>query len=118
MEERRSSPRIPLRRQVNVHLSDGSTLRLWTVDISAGGLSLLSDYGADLGHQLLLDFKILDPRVDLYVPVRVRSEVANLVYDGMHGCFRIGWQFRRFLEGQDALDRYLDEAVHTKRFLR
>ncbi len=90
--EQRRSPRWQLKTAARIVLSSKQVAEVRTLDISAGGLSVVADFSLPVGTTLQVSL-LLPPRVGNAVPLSARAEVMNCVLDGRSGGFRIGMQF-------------------------
>lgn len=104
-----------MRLKVNVLLSSGEVLQVWSFDLSLGGMQLLSEYSADAGDTLPVFFNVLDPQTDEYVRISGKMRIVHVVYDGSERCFRIGVEFVSFEgEGKEIYRRFLDGRIYSR----
>ncbi|HQC81334.1 MAG TPA: PilZ domain-containing protein [Accumulibacter sp.] len=92
MPERRANQRLLLRTQAFVLLPDGRVVATRTLNISKGGIGLIADFNPAVGSAFSLRVNLpLRPTGKALFEARV--QVANSVFDGAEGGFRLGLQF-------------------------
>jgi c-di-GMP-binding flagellar brake protein YcgR len=85
-----------MRRRLGLIQSDGAVVKLWTYDLSRGGMQVFSEYAAERGQEFGVFFSIFDPVGKEYERIDARVKVAHVLYDGAQHCYRIGLQFTNF----------------------
>lgn len=90
--EQRRSPRWQIKTAARLVLNSNQVANARTLDISAGGLSVVADFSLPVGTKLQVSL-LLPPRVGNAIPLSARAEVMNCILDGRNGGFRIGMQF-------------------------
>lgn len=91
--ERRQARRAILRTNVQLFMPDNKLIEGRSIDISSGGIGLVSDFTLKAGLQVTVAFTMLgvDNKPKRYT---VAATVANCVLSGEMGGFRLGLLFR------------------------
>lgn len=85
--ERRTEPRQPVARPVQIHLPSGPTVNTFSKDMSSQGMGIVSDVSWQVGSIATLEIHSISGE-----PVVLRSEVRWCDAYGK-GWFLVGWKF-------------------------
>ncbi|MCK5639380.1 MAG: hypothetical protein KAJ19_01230 [Gammaproteobacteria bacterium] len=114
IDRRRGHIRIRIKHRVNVQLSSGEWVQLWSYDLSQAGIRVLSNFTADVGDEFDIFLNINNIQNDDYVRVDIRVKLIHVLYDSAEECFRIGMDFLSFKNnGQEIYERYFDSRLRA-----
>jgi c-di-GMP-binding flagellar brake protein YcgR len=114
VDRRRGNTRIRIKQRINVQLSSGEWVQLWSYDISQAGIQVLSNFTADVGDEFDVFLNILNAENDDYVRVDIRVKLIHVLYDSAEECFRIGMDFLNFKgDGQAIYEHYFDSRLRA-----
>ena len=114
VDRRRGHTRIRIKHRVNVQLSSGKPVQLWSYDLSREGMQILSSFNADVGDEFDIFLNVHDIVNDNYVRVDARVKLIHVLYDSAEECFRVGMDFIRFKDNSQAIyEQYFEQRLRA-----
>ena len=114
VDRRRGHTRIRIRHRINLQLSSGKPVQLWSYDLSREGMQVLSSFTADVGDEFGIYLNVHEAVNDNYVRVDARVKLIHVLYDSAEECFRIGMDFMSFKDnGQAIYEQYFEQRLRA-----
>lgn len=106
--EKRATPRKFFRTHANAQY-EGNAFKVVTLDVSLGGMAIVSAYNLVVGKTIDLEFKVpVVSATGLLVPVIVKATIMHSMFSAAADGFKIGLKFNGLDESSvNALTQYI-----------